>query len=396
MSLLLLSPKIIWAEGSKEINSNGGGRAYLYSSTIANQSFPFPTKGTMKVYVRAGETINVGSSAQGISSGTINLRAPDGSTYTSGNSKTVGFIANAAQESAGPSPAASGYTPYKLVAAANQEGVWEVDFIGPGIDNGSESIPVVTPAGSDWNQTSGPYIAAFDITVFDITNAPVKGRVFTNVFCGVISSFSVGFNGIFYILTKDGYQYTLDNNGQAGNGFTFFANNKGFKTASGAPSYLSVDNTISPLVQDPTAPDTQTDITHKIFFNTPASDLPASAKTPGGTTWLINPPVVPAVSNIKFFGTEGTDGKAGTAPLGGSFNFNATSNGSYTIIIDANNNGSFADPVDRKLTGKVNTGSNSISWDGLDGLGNKIPASSTVYNASLSILLFNAEVHFPF
>jgi len=395
--LLLLLPQIILAEGSKEINSNGGGRAYLFSGTVATQSFPFPTKGTMKVFVRAGETINVGSSAQGIGAGTINLRAPDGTTYTSGSSKTVGLIANAAQESAGPAPAAGGYTPYKVVASANQEGVWEVDFIGPGTDNGSESIPVVTPAGNDWNQPFGPYIAAFDITVFDIINNPLKGRVFTNVFCGVVSSFSIGFNGIFYILTKDGYQYTLDNNGQAGNGFTFFANNKGFKTGSGAPSYQSVDNTTSPLVQDPTAADTQTDITHKIFFNTPSTDLPASAKTPSGTTtWLMNSPFLPAISNVRFTGTEGTDGKAGTAPLGGSFNFTSTSNGSYKLTIDANNNGSFTDPVDRTFTGKVNTGSNSINWDGLDGLGNKIPAGSTIYNTNLSVLLFNAEVHFPF
>lgn len=395
--LLLLSPKIIRAEGSKEINSNGGGRAYLYSSKTATQSFPFPTLGTMKVYVRAGETINVGSSAQGINSGTINLRAPDGSTFTSGNSKTTGFILDASQESAGPLPAAGGYTPYKVVATAAQEGIWEVDFIAPGSDNGSESNPVVTPAGGNWNQPTGPYIAAFDITVYNTSNAPVTGRVFTNIFCGVLSSFSLGFNGIFHILTKDGYQYILDNNGQAGNGFSFFANNKGFKTVSGTASYQSVNNTASPLVQDPTAPDTQTDITHKIFFNSPSADLPALAKTPGdGNTWLINPPFVPAITNLQFVGMEGTVGQAGTAPLGGSFNFDVTSNGSYVLTIDVNNNGSFTDAIDRKLTGKATNGSNSIKWDGLDGLGNKIPAGATIYNANLSVSLFNAEVHFPF
>lgn len=395
--LLLLSPQIVRAEGSKELNSNGGGRAFLLSSKIASRSFPFPTLGTMKVYVKAGETLNVGSSAQGIGLGTINLKAPDGTTYTSGASKTVGLIANISQESKGPFPASGGYTPYGIIASNSQEGVWEIDFIAPSTDNDNESNPVVTPANANWIQPEGTYIAAFDITVINTAHAVVNGRAFTNIFCGVTSSFSIGFNGIFHILTKDGYQYTLDNNGQAGNGFSFFANNKGFKTAGGAASYQSVNNTAAPLVQDPTTPDTQTDVTHKIFFNTPAADLPASAKTPdGGSTWLINPPFQTTLDQAKFIGAEGTQGKAGTAPLGGTFNFTVTVNGSYTLIIDANNNGSFADAIDRKLTGTAKTGANSVVWDGLDGQGHKIPAGTTVYNARLSISLFNAEVHFPF
>jgi hypothetical protein len=88
--LLFFFPQKNHAEGSKELTSNGGARAFLLSSYTSTTSFPFPTLGTMKVYVKAGETIYVGSSAQGINSGTINLRAPDGSIYTSGTSTTVG------------------------------------------------------------------------------------------------------------------------------------------------------------------------------------------------------------------------------------------------------------------------------------------------------------------
>ncbi|HTH81444.1 MAG TPA: hypothetical protein VL490_00830, partial [Mucilaginibacter sp.] len=77
----IILPATIMAEGSKELSSNGGSRAFLLSSNISNISFPFPTLGTMKVFVKAGETVYVGSSAQGLGFGTINLRAPDGSTY---------------------------------------------------------------------------------------------------------------------------------------------------------------------------------------------------------------------------------------------------------------------------------------------------------------------------
>ncbi|WP_448699096.1 gliding motility-associated C-terminal domain-containing protein [Mucilaginibacter sp. AW1-3] len=387
-----------FAEGSKELIANGGNRAYLYSSNIATPSFPFPTVGTTKVYVKVGETINVGSSAQGMGAGTINLRAPDGSTYTSGNSTTVGLITNLAQELAGPQPNAGGYTPFTKTVLAGQAGVWEIDFVAPNNGANSGASPAVLPALANWTQPFAEYIAAFDISVRDASNTSfLTGRVYTNIFSGLLGAYDIGFNAIVQILTKDGYQYTLNNNGQAGDGFAFFVNNKGFRNASGAASYQSVDNVTSPNVQDPRVADTQTDITHKIFFNAPAADLPTTANTPGGgTTWLLNPPFVPTISNVGFTGIEGTASFAGTSPMGGSIGFTAGANGTYIITIDVNKNGVFTDAIDRKITGIVNTGTNSIYWDGLDGLGNKVPASTGKYTAAIRLSLYGAEVHFPF
>jgi gliding motility-associated-like protein/uncharacterized repeat protein (TIGR01451 family) len=396
--LFFLAPTAaLFAEGSKELAANGGYRAFLFSSTTGNSSYPFPTVGTMKVYVKVGETINLGSSVQGMGAGTINLRAPDGTTYTSGNSATVGLIANRSQEFAGPLPNAGGYTPFTIKAKAGEEGIWEIDFISQsnGVDMGN---PAPILANADWTQPTGQYIAAFDIAVRDINNANfIKGRVFTNVFSGILGTFNVGFNGVFNILTKDGFQYTLDNNGQAGNGFTFFVNNKGFRNADGTASYKSVDG-FAPNVQDPRAADSPSDITQKIFFNPPASDLPVSASTPGGgTTWLLNPPAVPEISKIGFKGIEGTIGIAGTNPLGAIFTFNATVAGGYLITIDVDKNGIFTDPVDRKLTGTVNAGANQVLWDGLDGFGYKVPADPlTPYKANITLTTKAGEVHFPF
>jgi gliding motility-associated-like protein/uncharacterized repeat protein (TIGR01451 family) len=388
----------LFAEGSKEITANGGYRAYLFSSTIGNSSFPFPTLGTMKVYVMAGETINVGSSTQGMGSATINLRAPDGTIYTSGTSATIGLISNRNQELAGPLPNTGGYTPYTLTAQTGQTGVWEIDFVSQsnGKDAGFNPTPVAS--GDQWTQPIGAYISAFDVTVRNSSAQTLNGRVFTNVFSGILGSFNIGFNGIFYILTKDGYQYVLNNNGQAGNGFTFFVNNKGFRTSAGLASYQSVDNVTNPNVQDPRAPDTQSDITHKIFFNPPSADLPASANTPGsGTTWLLNTPTAPTVSKVSFIGVEGTVGKAGTNPLGANFTFTTSTGGSYTINIDVNKNGIFTDAIDRKLTGAFISGINQVYWDGLDGHGNKVPGSNlSNYAANISIVTTAGEVHFPF
>jgi len=387
----------VLAEGSKELTANGGNRAYLFSSTQANPSFPFPTEGTMKVYVKAGETLYVGSSAQGFDAGTIILTSPNGETFTSGTSKTIGLIANRAQEVAGPLPNTGGYTPYKVTATAAQEGVWLVNFISEsnGVDFGFN--PPAVAANAEWTQPGGRYVTAFDVSVRNTTNtAFLSGRVFTNVFSGILGTFNVGFNAIFNIVTSDGYQYTFNNNGQAGNGFTFFVNNKGFRNVDGMASYQSV-NGFAPNVQDPRSDDTPADITQKIFFNPPAADLPALANTPGGgTTWLLKQPLSPQVNDLKFTGVEGTAGRTGTKPLGADITFDATVAGIYTIAIDANNNGVFTDAIDRKITGDAVAGPNVIHWDGLDGLGNKTPASPTAYNSKISLSVRGGEVHFPF
>ncbi|RWY45996.1 gliding motility-associated C-terminal domain-containing protein [Mucilaginibacter gilvus] len=398
LSLLLSSAKIALAEGSKELAANGGNRAYLLSTTTTNPSYPFPTLGTMKVYVKAGETIYVGSSAQGQGSGSINMRAPDGSVYTSGTSSSIGFIGTRAQELAGPLPNAGGYQAFTKTVIAGQEGIWEIDFISPtdGTDFGGN--PPAIAVNAQWIQPTNRYVAAFDVSVRNSTNtAFLTGRVFTNVLSGILGTFNVGFNAILSTLTKDGYRYTLDNNGQAGNGFTFFVNNKGFRNADGTASYKSVDNTNNPNAYSPVNNDTPSDITHKIFFNTPSADLPAVANTPGGgTTWLINVPVVPALTNIGFTGADGMDGVAGTALPGGKIKFTATGNGTYAINIDVNHNNIFTDAIDRQLTGTVNAGGNQVSWDGLDGAGNQAKPSAASYAINITASLFAAEVHFPF
>jgi gliding motility-associated-like protein/uncharacterized repeat protein (TIGR01451 family) len=394
-ALLLLAPLCLLAEGSKELNQSGGYRPFVNSTTIPTAANPFTTLGTVKVFVNPGERIYLGSSAQGIGNGRINLRAPNGQTYTSGGSTSVGRIANRSQEVFGPSVAArdGGYTPYIITVGAAQGGIWEIDFIPPNVNSSANPQPI--QAAGNWAQPTGScYIAAFDVSVRNTSNNFIRGRVYTNIFTANTGSFSVPFNAVFNVLTNDGYLYTVNNNGQAGFGFSFIANNKGFRNADGSPAYKSIDNLAALNLHDPRAADTETDITHKLFFNTPATDLPASAPSVRGTEWLrVTPPVL-EVANITFSGVEGTPNTAGTNPAGGYIRFTASHPSNFNVDIDINGNGVYTDAIDKRLTGTAVNGANTAYWDGTNGQGAKVLSSSGSYNTR--VILLAGEVHFPF
>src|SRR5690606_13670675 len=123
------------------------------------------------------------------------------------------------QEVAGPLPNAGGYNPYIITVGAGQEGVWEIDFISPTVGRGfTNGMPDDILASSNWTQNDNTsYIAAFDVSVRNTANTGfINGRAFMNVFGGCLGDYSALFNAKFKILTKDGYQYDVNNNGQAG------------------------------------------------------------------------------------------------------------------------------------------------------------------------------------
>ncbi len=385
------------AEGSRELTSSGGDRPFLEFRN--DTSTGVRRRSVIKVYANADETINLGSSAVGLGSGTINYRRPDGSTGTCG---TTGVITERSQEVAGPLPNSGGYTPCTVTVGATQGGVWEIDFVSPNANSIANPGPL--SATATWTQpNSVGYVTAWDVTVRSSGGIAIPGRAFANYF-----AFNVGNNGRslssdFTVLTRDGYIYDIDLNGMDPFGFIFFANNRGFRNSAGNPIYRSLQFVGSNpgtlpsgySFQDPNAADTVTNITHKIFINPPATSLPTSAPSPSGTTWLLQSPVAPPVpSNFTFTGVEGTTGQAGTNPLGGNFQFGTTTVGSYSITLDLNQNGIYGDGNDRTFTGITVVGNNTVFWDGRDGNGVALPASDTPYGARIN--LYAGEAHFPF
>lgn len=411
LSLWLAQPAL--AEGSRSYHPAGapGDRAWLEYITggILNNTAGIARRTTIYVYAWEGETLYLGSSAVGVGAGGIEYVSPTGAV---GNCGAQGLIATRAQELAGPQPLnAAGYVPCVVNVAPGQGGIWDIRFISPNPGGGGANNPPLNPADQNWAQAdpTRQATAAWDVTVASAGGVEIPGRAFAD-----FMAMNMGGNGtladpaaldtIFYILTNDGYLYTIDLNKMNPFGFIFFGNNKGFQDAAGTRMYRSVqlidDTTLQPgeVVHNPGLPDTALDITHKIFFNIPSADLPTQAVSTLGLEWLRLPaPVIPPPpANFRFIGAGGQGGSTGVGQ-GGTFYFDLPLgySGGYSISIDLTNDGDFVDAVDRILQGNATPGAtNVLVWDGLDGLGQPVGAQPISYEAE--IRLNSGEVHFPF
>ncbi len=468
LSFLLLNVQSVRADGSRNMypsdyysrygvsaGSAGDYRACLMSGITSSGSdpdlaAPFPTYGTIKVFVNEGEHIYVASSAMVVknnttkeSYGRIDWRAPDGTHGSVSNIRKGGLIPDRNRELAGPNinGSTNGYDAYKITVGAGQSGVWEIDFLGA-----SQTLKFDTETPSNYTINSWkedvnrPYINAFDVSVSNVAdNAFIEGRVYANVLNLLMPSsyqnknYSCEWYTTLYVLTNTGYLYEVKPNGQNGHFSTFFANNKGVQTDpmgwvtdntaisqskasacyGGLPSYQSLKSGLTGNrfqnnrvpTYDPRRPDTHLtrtidgeeksvdDITHKIFFTKPASDLPASARAVFGSvieeTWLLtdlNSKDSPLLSNMDFVGKE-SHVKGLLGPEGVDIYFEANASGEFVLELE------FGDGYQKRtLSGFCEKGENVIDWDGLDGKGKRVP----VVDISISGKLKSAEIHFPF
>lgn len=387
-----------WAEGSKELVSDGGNRPYLEWSDLISAGIVRKT--TLKVYVEAGETVNLGSSVPASFSNPQDIvyRSPFGSQNSFCNVLATGsgFINTVAKETAGPLPNAGGYTPCSFVAT--ETGIYEVEFRSSDTSgtNNPPPIAATAPFATDGTQLSG--VAAWDITVRDSNGVTKKGRVFTKYIAMNMGANSLSLNSKLYIQTKDGYRYETDMNGVDPYGFIFFANSRGYlDTTNNSTVYHSAggatDNTLSftgnVRVQNPSVADTTTDITHLVFFNRPDTATLNALSIPIAATV----PTVP--TSFKFTGGTGGSGNQTTVGVGGNFSFSAISTGSYQIIIDTNNDGIFDPSSDRVMQNVLSVGSNLVPWDGKNASGtNLLPLpGNAAYNAIITTR--SGEYHFP-
>ena len=415
------------AEGSVNLTQSGD-RPYLDYRSETNpdgKSAGILRQTIIKVFAKAGETIDLGSSAMNVGQGNILFSGPDGAvssdckalqTQVSGPAN-YGQIRNRTEEVNGPQPNPNGYLPCIISSAMTTttgDGVWEIRFVSPNPEDNNDPTPVL--ANQTWPGASAlqpqpdgvSWVAAWDVTVRNPAGVAIPGRVYANYLALNLGDNGYSLEASVYVQTYEGYRYHVNLNGLDPYGFIFFSNNKGFTDkATGNQLYKSIallgvnpNYTLPPNVSvlTPNTPDGSGNYTHKIFFDEPASDLPTSAKTPDGTdTWLlVTPQPPPKPTNFTFIGAEGTPGQTGTGN-GGTFYFDNPSPDShpYTLILDLNQDNVYGNGNDRVMPGVAQPGQNEVPWDGKDGNGQPVEtAGNLAYNVRLT---FNSgEVHFPF
>lgn len=385
------------AEGSRDLVKNLGYRPYtewLPGVSIAG----IPRRTLLKVYVQAGETINLGSSVHtSFGGGTQDIvyRTPSGTTGSCDVLSTgFGFIDTFAKESNGPFPAAGGYTPCTITAPA--EGVYEVEFHGP--SETSTANPPVREYNVQFptDGTQEATVAAWDITVTSGGDRQ-PGRVFTNYLSlsmggnsGAPNPNLLGLNSILYVQTKDGYRYEVTLDRLDPGNFIFFGNNRGFiDNFDNSNLYRSITAPTEALnfignvgLHLPTLADTSTDVTHRVFFNRPDS------VALGGLGISLTATLPQAPPDFKFTGIAGNTTKVNT---GGRFTFTTSQFGKYQIVIDTNQDGTFGNSNDRILTGGIVSGLNTVNWNGRDQADTALPVGT--YNAKVYVTA--GEYHFP-
>lgn len=412
----------VWADGSKDLYPEGatGGRAFLRASTTPSLAYPFPTLGTHYVYAEAGEIIALASDAQTDTNKRIYLYNPNGIDVTPSPSNNVGTISNRAAELGGPrlpgqEQGGNRYLPIYYTVPKDGDGIYKVEFRGnSGIETGDGRYSY--SSANSWPTTVNTrnYLRAWDISVAKQTEGQwswVPGRTYTTVLNMDNPSYggqngtdnanfrpNSGFYGKFKVLTRDGYVYDVDNNGNQGISFTFMVNNRGFHKDGDpdTPSYQSIAAPNAKSVQDryhdPRTADAAAAVTQKIFYNLPDGKMPEEASggvVDGGKTWLRIPERELDVKEMRVVGAEGSSNQLGSK--GAYVEFYNESGGDYYITISPKTGDSFPS---KTLTGPSAIGENRVHWDGTDG--NNEPLPSSIADVNVELKLRGAEVHFPY
>ena len=164
------------------------------------------------------------------------------------------------------------------------------------------------------------------------------------------------------------YIWQLDLNNFAGFAYSIIANNIGVDAPNSGYSTPKAGNSIA--------------YKYSVYLGVPAIADP-------------RPTEPPTISNLRFIDNAGEDngispGVTTGVQDSGAFEFDSDVAGTYAILIDIDQDGSFGDAGDLLLLGSTVAGSNSVSWNGSDANGETL--SPGTYNARISVRM--GEYHF--
>jgi uncharacterized repeat protein (TIGR01451 family) len=402
VALAAAVPTAAHAEGSVDINlgPDSATRHALYAFG--------PGAYSMRVYARAGETIQAATSHMGMGAANIRVyRAAADPTAdpTAGpvlydcnaEDPGTGLIASRAEELAGPAPNAGGYAPCDFVAPA--DGIYAIRM-DPRTQMGNPDPGTV--AAPLTGITQGPNLTMWDITVRD-GGAVQPGRVF---------SYDAGYRTTFrplaasnfasYVYTNTGYEYRVNFFDHAGGNWNLTANDKGlvdrdtgervfasFVCAEpGDPGSCTYDDAVTPPVSE----------NFPSFVNRVDPVVISGAGGLQELSGFSATPITPGSQPLQGASFTGEDGAAGTTSQGDggtlAFSSHPTMAGlGYTVAIDFDRDGTFAgseDVVDTAAGDLAASGTNSYAWNGRTASGATPACGTYPYRVSSAL----SEVHF--
>lgn len=268
---------------------------------------------------------------------------------------------------------------------AQQSGIWRVQFSVPAP---AKSFPEVSPSVR-W----GGNLFSWNISVKSGATEQ-KGRIWTERYATrqpAAANYSTDLN--YYYISEDGYIYRATYKGYNGQISTLSADAIGIRSGDSCVSaYQSVE--VSNTKFSPALGTCGNG--YKLFFEEPAGELPAKAKTWENKDEWVRPNISrPSIAELHFTSDKSEDQQSGTISF-----YLRNFIGQYQIKIDTNNNGSFDDQNDVTLNRqmkKLDSGLQNVKFDGADRSGQVIPTSQpigieVVINKAAEIHLVSADL----
>lgn len=275
------------------------------------------------------------------------LRRPDGSIVVGPSDLPTtgpGFISTYTQAVAGPKqlPGASATGYQALSYTADMVGDWYIEFYFP-----------------DYNSSAREF-TYFDITVASGNNA-IPGRIWSKAWQlsgSFIPPLPNPFYGTLYVYSNDSIVTSFYLNGIRVEAFSSFCNNRG------------TSNTGNPLIDRMSKSGFYKLPQYKVFLNNPD---PVSYPT-GSLGQFTEPPSVTTYCN-------------GEADI----NIKVNKPGQVSVLLEFNHSPGIQ-AIDREYVIEVIPGTNTLHWDGKNGIGQYSPNGT---NVLVSVSYMNGITHFP-
>lgn len=355
---------------------------------------------TWFVYARAGETVTIGAGSHRAVGDPWDVHL-ERAFYTITDPQG-GLVAT--NEALGGYPSA---TPARELGASMLEPATQpAPFVVPAGGDGIYRL-AIRGATRNWNLTRFPW----SVVVSDASGTEQTGRTWVETYRMVeqwpksLGISEVEKNGLdldYWFVSEQGYEYELKLNGFVGWNSIIEASLLGNTDKNCVSQYHSV--------VDMATINTECNDRYNTFFEQPSDDLPATAAIAVENASLTNTQVgvaqkwvKPQIGEPKIVLDAYAEAGNAAVPKAGTLDYSLDNfAGNYSILIDADGDGSFEGELDRKIPLSVTRDSGSgdaakrlsFDFDGLDAKGNAIPAS---VSARISVFIEHyAELHFVF